>query len=243
MHQQDFESPAVTQLRADLALALRAAAHHGLAEGVCNHFSVELPDHSGRFLLNPRGLLWSEITADDIVMIDEQGHLKITDFGLAKENVKKEDINKEFCGTISYLAPEILRNEGYTNSVDWYNFGTLIYTMLQVDPPFFALKKELIYHNIIHSPLSFKYSISNEAKDLISTLMDKNPKTRLADPNQIKMHPWFKGVNWEDALNRKMKVPKPIIKISHLVEEPVPYHEEDDDKSKHIDLLKTFIEQ
>ena len=61
MHAADFASPAVARLREDLALALRAAAHHGLAEGVCNHFSVELPDGSGRFLLNPRGLLWSEV--------------------------------------------------------------------------------------------------------------------------------------------------------------------------------------
>jgi ribulose-5-phosphate 4-epimerase/fuculose-1-phosphate aldolase len=69
----DFDSPAVATLRADLALALRAAAHHGLAEGVCNHFSVELPDGSDRFLLNPRGLLWSEVGTDDIVLVDGQG--------------------------------------------------------------------------------------------------------------------------------------------------------------------------
>ncbi|MDE2453256.1 MAG: aldolase [Burkholderiales bacterium] len=69
----DFVSPGVLRLRRDLALALRAAAHHGLSEGVCNHFSVELPDASNRFLLNPRGLLWSEVTADDIVMVDAQG--------------------------------------------------------------------------------------------------------------------------------------------------------------------------
>ena len=75
MHSLDFASPAVSALRADLALALRAAAHHGLAEGVCNHFSVELPDGSGRFLLNPRGLMWSEVQADDIVMIDVQGQV------------------------------------------------------------------------------------------------------------------------------------------------------------------------
>jgi ribulose-5-phosphate 4-epimerase/fuculose-1-phosphate aldolase len=73
MNDPAFEQPAVRQLRADLALALRAAAHHGLAEGVCNHFSVELPDGSGRFLLNPRGLLWSEVAADDIVMVDAHG--------------------------------------------------------------------------------------------------------------------------------------------------------------------------
>ena len=74
-HTKDFASEAVSQLRADLALALRAAAFHGLAEGVCNHFSVELPDQSGRFLLNPRGLLWEEVQADDIVLIDVHGNI------------------------------------------------------------------------------------------------------------------------------------------------------------------------
>ena len=73
MHVKDYKSRAVKLLREDLALALRAAAQHGLGEGICNHFSVELPDGSGRFLINPRGFLWSEIQADDIVMIDEQG--------------------------------------------------------------------------------------------------------------------------------------------------------------------------
>lgn len=75
MHQQDYQSPPVARLRADLALALRAAAHHGLSEGVCNHFSVELPDDSGRFLLNPRGLLWSEIQADDMVLVNAEGEV------------------------------------------------------------------------------------------------------------------------------------------------------------------------
>lgn len=73
-HEQDFEQASVMALREDLALALRAAAYHGLSEGVCNHFSVELPDRSGRFLLNPRGLLWEEVHAKDIVMVDVQGN-------------------------------------------------------------------------------------------------------------------------------------------------------------------------
>ncbi len=73
MHEEDYHRPNVAALRADLALALRAAAHHGLAEGICNHFSVELPDASSRFLLNPRGLLWSEVQADDIVLVAHDG--------------------------------------------------------------------------------------------------------------------------------------------------------------------------
>lgn len=72
-HAADYASAPVRRLREDLALALRAAAHHGLAEGVCNHFSAELPDGSQRFLLNPRGLLWSEVQADDIVLVDTDG--------------------------------------------------------------------------------------------------------------------------------------------------------------------------
>jgi len=65
----------VVALRDDLALALRAAASHGLAEGVCNHFSVALPGDDGLFLLNPRGLMWSEVTAEDIVVADADGNV------------------------------------------------------------------------------------------------------------------------------------------------------------------------
>ena len=68
-----FDSPAVATLRDQLALALRAAAHHGFGEGVCNHFSVALPGRGDVFLLNPRGLMWSEVQAADIVMIDATG--------------------------------------------------------------------------------------------------------------------------------------------------------------------------
>ena len=70
-----YASPAVRRLRDDLALALRAAAHHGLSEGVCNHFSVALPGAQEQFLINPRGLHWSEIAPDDIVLIDAEGNV------------------------------------------------------------------------------------------------------------------------------------------------------------------------
>jgi ribulose-5-phosphate 4-epimerase/fuculose-1-phosphate aldolase len=68
-----FRSPALRALRSDLALALRAAAHHGLGEGVCNHFSVAVPQRRDWFLLNPRGLHWSEVQEHDIVLVDAEG--------------------------------------------------------------------------------------------------------------------------------------------------------------------------
>ncbi len=69
-----FRADHVTTLRSDLALTLRAAAAHGLGEGVCNHFSVALPGDPDHFLLNPRGLMWNEVQADDIVLVDANGH-------------------------------------------------------------------------------------------------------------------------------------------------------------------------
>jgi ribulose-5-phosphate 4-epimerase/fuculose-1-phosphate aldolase len=72
--EETYYGAQVRSLRTDLAIALRAAAHHGLSEGVCNHFSVALPGDSDLFLLNPRGLLWSEVQADDVVMVDAAGH-------------------------------------------------------------------------------------------------------------------------------------------------------------------------
>jgi len=72
-HDRTFDSLDIRKLRSDLVLALRAADYHGLSEGVCNHFSVALPDGSDRFLINPRGLHWSEVRAADIVMVDGNG--------------------------------------------------------------------------------------------------------------------------------------------------------------------------
>ncbi|MGI4985195.1 MAG: aldolase [Janthinobacterium lividum] len=68
-----FDAAPIAALRHDLAFALRAAAHHGLGEGVCNHFSVALPDHPDLFLLNPRGLMWHEVRGDDIALVDAGG--------------------------------------------------------------------------------------------------------------------------------------------------------------------------
>jgi ribulose-5-phosphate 4-epimerase/fuculose-1-phosphate aldolase len=66
-------APALVEAKRDLACALRAAAHFGLSEGICNHFSLAVPDRPGEFLINPQGLHWNEITADDLVTIDSAG--------------------------------------------------------------------------------------------------------------------------------------------------------------------------
>lgn len=101
-----FHRPEVVSLREDLALALRAAASHGLAEGVCNHFSVALPGDGGLFLLNPRGLMWSEVTADDIVVVDSQGQ-RVAEARFAaglqmiRRGVEKESLRVDSFGNLA----------------------------------------------------------------------------------------------------------------------------------------------
>jgi len=104
--------------------------------------------------LHDRYIIYRDLKPENI-MLSENGHIKITDFGLSKETLKDGDKSKEFCGTLCYMAPEIIRGEGYSSSVDWYNFGTLIYTMLQGDAPFIDVDKNATFRNILHAPIKF----------------------------------------------------------------------------------------
>ena len=125
------------------------------------------------------------------VLLDSNGHCKLTDFGLAKKNVilptlplpsptpyylptlylaKKnvfDDINKSFLGTPAYFAPEIVTRSGHTRMLDWYNLGVLLYELLVGMPPFYAKEREELYENIKKAPIKIPKSMSNEAKDLI----------------------------------------------------------------------------
>ena len=107
-----YRSEPVAALRKDLAFALRAAAHFGLEEGVCNHFRAALPDERGLFLLNPQGLMWREVQADDIVIVGEDvpsaPNLRRPWQPKWKENASKRNCflrrSKEFC---KYAFPAI----------------------------------------------------------------------------------------------------------------------------------------
>ena len=100
------------------------------------------------------------------VLLDSNGHCKLTDFGLAKKNVF-DDINKSFLGTPAYFAPEIVTRSGHTRMLDWYNLGVLLYELLVGMPPFYAKEREELYENIKKAPIKIPKSMSNEAKDLI----------------------------------------------------------------------------
>lgn len=140
----------------------------------------------------------------------------LTDFGLSKEGVLDNVSAKSFCGSIAYLAPEVLKRTGHGKSIDWYLLGLLIYEMIVGIPPYYSNNKEQLYKNIQNAPLKLPISLSNDAKTLIIGLLNRNPTKRLGsgkgDAAEIKSHPWFKPINWNLASKRGLTPPKPTLK-------------------------------
>jgi protein-serine/threonine kinase len=116
----------------------------------------------------------------------------LADFGLSKEGVIDNYGAKSFCGSMAYLAPEMLKRVGHGRAVDWYHLGVLLYEMLVGKPPYSSASKEDMLSSIEQGQIIFPESMSIEAKHLIISLLEKNPMIRLGsssrDGDEIKEH-------------------------------------------------------
>jgi len=159
--------------------------------------------------LHFKGVLYRDLKPENI-LLTEDGHICMTDFGISKEGLQSEDDRTmTFCGTPEYLAPEILQGKSYGKAVDWWSFGTLMYEMLTGLPPFYSQDVQEMYNKIMNDKLVFHPQISQEARALLTGLLERNPDKRMQDAKVIKAHPYFKGVDWE-AIERK-EVPPPFV--------------------------------
>ena len=142
-------------------------------------------------------------------MIDASGYPKITDFGLAKEGVSMSDTTKTVCGTPEYIAPEIILRQGHGHSADWWSLGCIIYEMLICLPPFYVEDRREIYKRIIQQRVKYPSGINPVAVDLISKLLEKDPRQRLgySGGDEIMAHPWFNDINWEDLYDKRIQPP------------------------------------
>lgn len=145
------------------------------------------------------------------VLINKDGYIKITDFGLSKENISDNKSAKSFCGTPEYLAPEIIEGKGHGQAVDWWSLGSILYEMLTGMPPFYNKDREKLFHTIKTGQVKFHKYLSKEAVDLLEKFFIKDPEKRLGSgPNgleDIKAHPFFASINWESILAKKIKPP------------------------------------
>jgi len=168
--------------------------------------------------LHRHGVIYRDLKLDNI-MLDQEGHVKIADFGMCKEGIKDETTTSTFCGTPDYIAPEILQEQDYGASVDWWALGVLMYEMMAGQPPFEADNEDDLFESILHDDVLYPVWLSKEAVSILKGFMQKNVAKRLGcvkahgGEESIKHHPFFRDVKWKDLEERKVKPPfKPKIK-------------------------------
>ncbi|KAH0793094.1 AGC family protein kinase [Histomonas meleagridis] len=136
------------------------------------------------------------------VLLDLQGHVKLTDFGLAKSLQEFESSTGTFCGTSEYLAPEIILKQQYGPMIDWWAIGILTYELLFGETPFYHQNKSQMFHAILHAQPRFPRKTDKDTINFITGLLQKDPNKRF-DFDNIMKHKFFNGMDFNDVLARK----------------------------------------
>uniref|UniRef100_A0A3B3HUG9 Ribosomal protein S6 kinase n=1 Tax=Oryzias latipes TaxID=8090 RepID=A0A3B3HUG9_ORYLA len=182
--------------------------------------------------LHALGIVYRDLKLEN-VLLDSNGHIVLTDFGLSKEFDQAERAFS-VCGTIEYMAPEIVEGgkSGHDMAVDWWSLGVLMYELLTGGSPYTVDGGENSHSDIARRILKkdppFPKDMDPSAKDLIQRLLTKDPTKRLGSgpdgAENVKKHPFYQNISWEDLAAKKVPAPfKPVIRdeldVSNFAEE------------------------
>lgn len=173
--------------------------------------------------LHKNNIIYRDLKPENI-LLNADGHIKLCDFGLCKiffDIQNKKDINqnereslmaKSICGTAEYMAPEILDDETYSFTVDWYSLGVMAYYMISGVHPFNVKNKQSISHIQTKRELpNFNNGyFTSDLKDLIIKMLYFSPEFRLGyeqGSEEIKNHPFFKDMDWDKLYNKEIAAP------------------------------------
>ncbi|KAK6753348.1 hypothetical protein RB195_012753 [Necator americanus] len=165
--------------------------------------------------LHANNIVYRDLKLENL-LLDKDGHIKIADFGLCKEEISFGDKTSTFCGTPEYLAPEVLEDNDYGRSVDWWGVGVVMYEMMCGRLPFYSRDHQKLFELIMASELRFPSKLSAEAKQLLTGLLFKDPSQRLGggpdDALEVCQQPFFKPIDWEKLYRKEIEPPyKPSV--------------------------------
>ncbi|KAL1900756.1 Serine/threonine kinase [Ceratocystis pirilliformis] len=158
------------------------------------------------------GVIYRDLKLDNI-LLSLDGHVKIADYGLCKEDMWYGSTTSTFCGTPEFMAPEILLDKKYGRAVDWWAFGVLIYQMLLQQSPFRGEDEDEIYDAILSDEPLYPVQMPRDSVSILQKLLTREPDQRLGsgptDAQEIMSQPFFRSINWDDIYHKR--VPPPFI--------------------------------
>jgi serine/threonine protein kinase len=162
------------------------------------------------------GVIYRDLKLDNILLTLD-GHIKVADYGLCKEDMWYGSTTSTFCGTPEFMAPEILLDKKYGKAVDWWAFGVLIYQMLLQQSPFRGEDEDEIYDAILTDELLYPIHMPRDSVSILQKLLTRRPELRLGsgptDAQEIMSHAFFRNVNWEDVYYKRVPAPfLPMVK-------------------------------
>ena len=165
--------------------------------------------------LHSRGVIYRDLKLENL-LLDKNGHIKMVDFGLCKDEIFGNKMTNTFCGTPSYLPPEVICNMQYGRAVDWWGLGVVIFELLTGHLPFYNDERKMMYRLIVTEKIKYPRHVSAESREIISRLMTKNPDRRLgsvSDAEEVMEQAFFATINWADLKKKRITPPfKPQVR-------------------------------
>jgi p90 ribosomal S6 kinase len=165
--------------------------------------------------LHSLGIVYRDLKPENI-LLDSFGHINLCDFGLSKNTFDDEGKTHSFCGTVEYMAPEVVGRKGHSTTADWWSLGVLMFEMLTGHLPFQGEDRRETMTQILKSKIHMPVHLSPDAQFLLRSFFKRNPKHRLGSGpegvQEIKDHAFFETIDWIRLFKREIPPPfKPAV--------------------------------